>query len=715
MSGARSALIVATYQYDDPRLSMLRAPERDAEALGEVLGDAAIGGFDVRTVVNQPAHVISVEVAEFFAHRHVGDVLLVHFSCHGVKDDSGELFLAATDTRMDLLEATAVSSGYVNRAMTRSRSGCVVLLLDCCYAGAFARGMTRAGSDVDVTDRFGGRGRAVITASTALQFAFEGSELSTGDLAEPGPSVFTRALVDGLRSGDADRNSDGIVSLDELYAHVHDEVTRANPDQTPQKWLFDVAGDLYVARRATPVTRPSELPGPLVESIDSLLTWERESTVDPLQILLLGAHPGRALAARLALERLATNDDSFKVRQAARAALDSAPAPATPLITPGDRPTGPDAGEPAAVEPTEPPPGVRSRIDDPVVAAPVVGSRVLPAPPTGRRWRDRRAAAVVAACASVLLLVGAGLLVRHWVGHGTAGNAGDNGGASALGDQIVVMTSSGAHLTTYDATTWSPVGSVPTTQQASRPSISPDRTSLTYLVAVDGNPNAPSTPRIVASDGSADRPLLSGSALAKCPVSQRPTWSPDGTQFALICLNAKGDSLGLYLLSRDGSTLRPLVKGADVCCGVTWTAQDELVFGRETFDNPNQPPTGSHLWIVTTHGTQAQQVTKASGVWDSNPDYTDADGGRLVFLRSPGFREPGNVFVLTAKGSQVTTSRWSMDGDALSPTWSTDGSTVAFVRHAADQDALWTMTSPTGAQATGITGSTLGPPAWGTR
>ena len=190
MTGARSALIVATYQYVDPRLRMLKAPQRDAEALAEVLGDPAIGGFEVKTVVNQPSHVISLELAEFFSHRHSDDLLLVHFSCHGVKDDSGELFLAASDTRMDLLEATAVASAFVNKSMTRSRSGCVVLLLDCCYAGAFARGMTRAGSDVDVTDRFGGRGRAVITASTALQLAFEGDELTPSDPEAPGPFAF---------------------------------------------------------------------------------------------------------------------------------------------------------------------------------------------------------------------------------------------------------------------------------------------------------------------------------------------------------------------------------------------------------------------------------------------------------------------------------------------------------------------------------------------
>ena len=313
MSGARSALIVATYAYDDRGLARLQAPQHDAEALAEVLADPDIGGFDVTTVVNRPWYEVSRAVAQFFRNRRADDLVLLHFSCHGLKDDSGELYFAATDTSLDLLEATAVSSSSVNRFMDRSRAGRVVLLLDCCYSGAFARGMTaRAGGDVDVNERLGGHGRAVITAASALQFAFEGGDVADGDVEAAGPSLFTAALVEGLRTGEADRDLDGWVSLDELYNYVHDEVTRVNPDQTPTKWAFDIEGDLHVARRGAAVTTPAELPNPITESMASLFVWERLAVVEPLTELLHGGHPGRALAARLALEEMA-GDDSNRV------------------------------------------------------------------------------------------------------------------------------------------------------------------------------------------------------------------------------------------------------------------------------------------------------------------------------------------------------------------------------------------------------------------
>ena len=321
MTGTRSALIVATYAYDDPGLTRLRAPGRDADALADVLADPDIGGFEVETVVNQPWHQVSLAVARFFQKRKPDDLLLLHFSCHGVKDDSGELYFAASDTQLDLLEASAVPSTFVNKTMDRSRAGRILLLLDCCYSGAFARGLTAKATDaVDIKERLGGRGRAVITASSALQYAFEGDVLDASTEAAS-PSVFTSALVRGLQTGEADRDLDGWVSLDELYAYVHDEVTRVTPDQTPKKWEFEIEGDVHVARRGAPVTTPSPLPAPILESMGSLLNWERESAVQPLRMLLNGDHPGRALAARLALEEMAAHDDSDRVKAAARAVL----------------------------------------------------------------------------------------------------------------------------------------------------------------------------------------------------------------------------------------------------------------------------------------------------------------------------------------------------------------------------------------------------------
>jgi uncharacterized RDD family membrane protein YckC len=360
MDGSRSALIVASDDYTDPGLRRLRAPASDARALAGVLRDPKIGGFEVRTLLNEPAYEVNEAVEEFFADRRPDDLLLLHFSCHGVKDEGGELYFAAANTKLRRLGATAVAAEFVNRRMSRSRSRRVVLLLDCCYAGAFERGMTaRAGTGMAIEEQFGGRGRAVITASSAMEYAFEGDELA--DTQELAPSVFTSALVEGLETGEADRDQDGMVALDELYDYIHDKVQAATPNQTPGKWTFGVQGDLYIARRARPVTTPAPLPPELQQAIDHPLAAVRAGAVQELARLLGSRHAGLALAGRLALERL-TEDDSRRVSAAATAALGAqtqpvashqpAPEPAPPQAAPSQ----PAASEPAPPQPAPPQP-----------------------------------------------------------------------------------------------------------------------------------------------------------------------------------------------------------------------------------------------------------------------------------------------------------------------------------------------------------------------
>ena len=333
--GARNALIVASSDYADPELRQLQAPAADARALEAVLRDPGIGGFEVRTLLNRPNQEVTLAVEEFFADRQPDDMLLMHFSCHGIKDEDGELYFAMTNSKLRRLASTAVAANFVNQRMNRSRSKRVVLLLDCCYAGAFERGMmARAGGGVGLEGQFaGGRGRAVITASDAMQYAYEDGGLAvTGQLpvpGQPGPSVFTSALVRGLRTGEADRDQDGQVALDELYDYIYDKVRAVTPSQTPCKWTYDIRGELVIARRSRPVTTPSPLSDDIRSAVESRLASVRMGAVQELELLLHGRHQGLALAARLTLEQL-TDDDSRTVSAAAAAALGTVEPPPAP-------------------------------------------------------------------------------------------------------------------------------------------------------------------------------------------------------------------------------------------------------------------------------------------------------------------------------------------------------------------------------------------------
>jgi hypothetical protein len=249
----RLALIIANSEYEDAVFTQLTTPGLDAEALAQVLSNSAIGNFEVQVLLNRPSYDVGQEIESFFANRQRDDLLLLYFSGHGVKDEDGQLYFGTCNTRRHLLRSTAVPATLVNDVMRRSRSRWQVLLLDCCYSGAFARGLlAKSDLHMDVKEHFAGRGRVVLTASDAMQYAFEGNAIK----GEGVRSVFTHAMIRGLETGEADRDGNGYVTLDELYDYVFDRVTDETPQQTPGKWAFDVQGEIIIARNphVAPVT-----------------------------------------------------------------------------------------------------------------------------------------------------------------------------------------------------------------------------------------------------------------------------------------------------------------------------------------------------------------------------------------------------------------------------------------------------------------------------
>jgi formylglycine-generating enzyme required for sulfatase activity/uncharacterized caspase-like protein len=246
----RLALIIANSEFDDPKLSRLKTPGRDAEALAQVLEDPAIGGFnEVMLLVDETEPVVRRRIARLYHRRKRGDLLLLYYSGHGIRDErSGELYLATRDTEMDIASATALGAAFVRGQIDKSDSRRKVVVLDCCHSGAFAKAKAALGSSAGTREAFAGNGysRVILTGSNALEFAWEGDKL----LGEAETSVFTHFLVESLRTSAADLNGDGQISLDELYEYVYEQVVASGRSkQTPQKWAQKVEGRIIIARR----------------------------------------------------------------------------------------------------------------------------------------------------------------------------------------------------------------------------------------------------------------------------------------------------------------------------------------------------------------------------------------------------------------------------------------------------------------------------------
>ncbi len=315
------ALIIGNSHYEDAHLAKLAAPDVDARSLAETLQAPGIGNFDeVIPLLNEGLATVRKAIARFFDLRHRDDLLVLYFSGHGVRDEQGHLYLAVRDTEHDLLAGTAIEASYVTARMDRSASKRLVLILDCCHSGAFGYGTKAAsGAQVGTATAFEGtgRGRVVLTATDSTQYAWEGDRV----IGEVQNSLFTHYLIQGLRSGAADRDEDGLITIDELYDYVYEQVLNETPKQTPGKWAFGQQGEIVIAQN-TAITR-AKLPPEIEEALRSTLPSVRLEAVQELGNIMNGHHLPRAQAAREALQRL-SEDDSRRVAGAALSFLKSA-------------------------------------------------------------------------------------------------------------------------------------------------------------------------------------------------------------------------------------------------------------------------------------------------------------------------------------------------------------------------------------------------------
>ena len=338
MSGRRAALLVATYEYEDPGLRALKAPEADAKALAQVLADAEIADYEVTVLVNQPVNVVGEAIGDFYQNRRRQDLTLLYFTGHGLKDDNGRLYFAMKNTRRNSLLFTGLAAEQIDAAMEASPSQQKILILDCCYSGAFPVGRTAKGDPaVHSLEKLRGRGRVVLTASDATEYAFEGDSIRGEGLG----SVFTKYLVEGMSTGRADLDGDGDISLAELYSYAHDKVIEEMPQQRPKKHE-DVEGSIVIGHNIN-----WTLPTYLTNDIGSPLAKDRLTAIEGLAHIYRVGNP--LVRSRVSEHMtLLGNDDSRSVATAAQQWLRQQNADEAPAAT--------GAGPPPSTTETRPEP-----------------------------------------------------------------------------------------------------------------------------------------------------------------------------------------------------------------------------------------------------------------------------------------------------------------------------------------------------------------------
>ena len=219
------ALLIGVSEYGEG-IPPLSAPPHDVAAMERVLKDPKMGGFDeVETRINPDVVAMQIAVSQIFANRRKEDLVLLFFSGHGITDDSNKLYLSTKGTSKDFFKATSVPASFIQGLSKDSYAKRQVIVLDCCYSGAFAEGWQAKSVGLDLQKELGAEGRVVLTSSTATQTSFqqEGEELS----------LYTKYLVEGIETGAADQDGDGKIYAQELHNYAKVKVKEVKPKMEP--------------------------------------------------------------------------------------------------------------------------------------------------------------------------------------------------------------------------------------------------------------------------------------------------------------------------------------------------------------------------------------------------------------------------------------------------------------------------------------------------
>ncbi|MBW4583431.1 MAG: caspase family protein [Tildeniella nuda ZEHNDER 1965/U140] len=282
---AKIALLIGISEYA-PGLNSLPGALKDVEAMQRVLQHPEMGAFaesDIKVLKNPERQEMEEEIQALFDDRHRDDLVLLFFSGHGIKDSAGKFYLSSCKTRKtargELVRPTATSASFVQENQKNSRSRRQVIILDCCFSGAFAEGMlAKDDGSVDLRSQLGSEGGAVLTSSSSIEYSFE---LHDSEL-----SVYTRYLIEGLETGDADQDRDGFIAIGELHEYAKRKVQEVVPGMKPEIYPSKEGYNIKLAH--VPSTDPALRYRREIERLAYLgdITFAHRTVIDSIQAWL---------------------------------------------------------------------------------------------------------------------------------------------------------------------------------------------------------------------------------------------------------------------------------------------------------------------------------------------------------------------------------------------------------------------------------------------
>lgn len=225
-----------------PALSYAAA---DAREVFQVLTDPRFGDCspDVSVLLTDASKAqVEREFEKCLAAATADDQLLIYFACHGQLSKDLGLYLCSEDTDSAFLASSGIALETLDNILRWSNVKHSLLMLDCCFGGAALKGTRYRGFGAPngAFEKVSGRGRIVISASDQMQPSRESDAVGHG--------LFTHHLLEGIRSGSADVDSDGLVSTNDLFRYVYLRVAEdSKSQQRPVYTGVDVEGEFFVS------------------------------------------------------------------------------------------------------------------------------------------------------------------------------------------------------------------------------------------------------------------------------------------------------------------------------------------------------------------------------------------------------------------------------------------------------------------------------------
>lgn len=217
----------------------------------------------VKSFYNEAATKKNIQKAErFLEEAGINDHLMIYVSTHGVLDDSLNYYLAMHDMDFNNPGENGLPYEQIDQFLDGLRCRNRLVLIDACHSGEVDKseaivkvenlakniqGRSKSGRSDMIRPKAGLRnsftymqelfsnlsnqsGATVISAASGYEFALESEEWNNG--------VFTYAILQGLKSKEADLNEDGKVLISELKWYVVEkvgELTKGQQHPTTRK------------------------------------------------------------------------------------------------------------------------------------------------------------------------------------------------------------------------------------------------------------------------------------------------------------------------------------------------------------------------------------------------------------------------------------------------------------------------------------------------